>query len=115
MGLTKYSIDLFNDDMTNKDSLMYCLVALVVYTGDSVRGHYQCAVRVMADGVSSWLLCDDDQKPIIHQDIPHWMVCRTSHIWMIKNSDYQPWQWTVDQEHEASSCAMADVLALLRN
>ena len=68
-GLPKYSIDMFTDGLTSKVALMYCLVALVAYTGDSVRGHYQGAVRVMAEGVSSWLICDDNQTSTLHQNL----------------------------------------------
>ena len=111
---SQYSIDHFTDDGIGKASLIYSLLGLVVYTGNSFRGHYQCAVRVFSQGISSWLVCDDNQPPVIHQTLPGWMACRVSHIWMFKTADYQLWHWTPSDADVASRSLMDDVLALLR-
>ena len=116
-GISKYSIDRFLDDRINKVSVLYCLVALVAYTGDSVRGHYMCAVGVLYDGVLQWLICDDNQPPQLHQTLPLWMNGRISHVWLIKNSEFTPWQW-YSEKIVATPCntpqdSMSEVLALL--
>ena len=74
-----------------------------------------CAVRVLHVGVLKWLICDDNQRPMLHQTLPLWLACRTSHVWLIKKADFIPWKY--DMYGEASgdtpTDAMSAVLAML--
>ncbi len=60
-----------------------------------------------------WLVADDNVKPELHRDLPEWMTCRVSHIWMVKSEAYHPWEW-IAPEPTASGTALDEVLALLR-
>ena len=114
-GIDQYSIDLFMDEHTSKTTAVYTLAALIAYTGDSVRGHYMCAVRVLHVGVLKWLICDDNQRPLLHQTLPHWIACRTSHVWLIKKADFIPWTYDMygEESGDTPTDAMSAVLAML--
>ena len=70
----------------------YRVIALVSYTGDSMHGHYTCAVSFTNSfGEDGWLYHDDNKPPQVWHIIPEWYTWTITHIWLVRQDKFAGW------------------------
>ena len=89
--LTAY-LNVFTNSQMDTARIPYRVIALVSYTGDSMHGHYTCAVSFTNSfGEDGWLYHDDNKPPQVWHIIPEWYTWTITHIWLVRQDKFAGW------------------------
>jgi len=90
-SLTAY-LTVFINACMDTARIPYRVVALVSYTGDSLHGHYTCAISYTNSfGEDRWLYHDDNKVPQVWQIIPEWYTWTVTHVWLVRHDRFASW------------------------
>ena len=89
--LTAY-LNVFTNSQMDTARIPYRVIALVSYTGDSMHGHYTCAVSFTNSfGEDRWLYHNDNKPPQVWHIIPEWYTWTITHIWLVRQDKFAGW------------------------
>ena len=112
-------LPIFMNDTLDSGLLEYTIVAIQAHLGGDAQGHYRAAVRIhptvtQGPAPSSWLICDDWQRPTTVWTLPEWMLQNATIFWLLRSDSLHLHQY-VDPVQDISMPSSIDaMLALLK-
>ena len=112
-------VPIFLGDTLQSGLIEYTIVALQAHLGGDAHGHYRTALRInptvtQGPAPSSWLLCDDWQKPAPVWSLPDWFHQNVTVIWLTRNDSLALHAYADPVQMEPGPDSVAAMLALLK-